>query len=203
MTGFILSRKWFRLGDYRLLKVRDGPAGDAAALTVGIAPHAPALGRAATRPYQRCSAGLPWAGSMSTQPAKSTATSRLMSAKEKSPPARCWFFSQLLLDAVEELLRALPAARDERRDLRVGDGPGEHVVAEARRQVAQHLGDGEARPSFSTMFAHIRVSASWRGLPPKSGGLRLQVLQVAADGHALGEERAIVGFQHRHRAARD
>ena len=50
--------------------------------------QAPALERAATRPYQRRSAGLDSRGLMSTQPAKSVVTSRLMSAKENSPPAR-------------------------------------------------------------------------------------------------------------------
>lgn len=50
--------------------------------------QAPALERAATRSYQRPSAGLVCAGLMSTQPAKSVVTSRLTSAKENSPPAR-------------------------------------------------------------------------------------------------------------------
>lgn len=50
--------------------------------------QARALGRPETRSYQRLSPGLVWRGSMSTQPAKSVVTNRLMSAKENSPPAR-------------------------------------------------------------------------------------------------------------------
>src|SRR4029079_745252 len=101
----------------------------------------------------------------------------------------------------EEHLRALPAAFRERGNLRVWHGTAERAVLEGLVLVAQNLLNPEVALEDLDVVPHqyerllLRVDA-------QEVRLREFLLEGVADREALGETRAIVELEHRHRAAR-
>jgi len=77
----------------------------------------------------------------------------------------------------------------------------EDVVAKAGRQVAKHLSHSQQPVVLHDIGPHQRQRLLARAAAEQRR-FRVQRFKVTADCHRLGEVSAIVGLQHRHRAAR-
>mmetsp|Transcript_1028 Transcript_1028/g.2630 ORF Transcript_1028/g.2630 Transcript_1028/m.2630 type:complete len:258 (-) Transcript_1028:1078-1851(-) len=108
---------------------------------------------------------------------------------------------EMNVQLVEEVLEPLHTALGQGRDLRIVHRPRQGAVHHRRAAVAQCLGHGH-----QPLELHPPLPAGDLGLVQRRAAQQrrfgLQGLHIGRDGRVVGQHRALVGHQRRHRAVR-